>query len=290
MCFKPLSPETSTNYSIGFVAHPMDHMQLTLDVYDIDLKNRIEVTNFIYGTFTFAGQSAPTLVSQGVLNAIAKKGVTLDTGLSYTGISVFTNAADTRTTGIDLTGNYATDFDAYGHVDWTLGFNYNNTQFTHINALPAQVTPTAAQIAKTPLIATLGQSGTILGAVAQASLTDETPPEKAIVQALWTLGPWAVNARGNIYGSTSDIVTGGSGSFKETIPTSATMDLDISYKFTSNIKLAVGANNLFNLVPPTMPLVGGAPEDGALVYKVPLLFSPYGVNGGYYYGRLTITF
>jgi iron complex outermembrane receptor protein len=288
--FKPLSPETSTNYSIGFVAHPMDHMQVTMDVYDIDLKNRIEVTNFIYGTFTFAGQATPTLISPGVLAAIAKKGVSLDTGLSYTGISAFTNAADTRTVGVDLTANYATDFDAYGHVDWTLGFNYNNTKFTHINALPAQVTPTAAAIAANPLIGTLGQSGTILGAVAQASLTDETPPEKAILQALWTLGQWSVNARGNVYGSTSEIVTGGSGSFRETIPTSATMDLDISYKFTPSIKLAVGANNLFNLVPPAMPLIKGAPADGALVYHVPLLFSPYGTNGGYYYGRLTITF
>ncbi|MEJ0064862.1 MAG: TonB-dependent receptor [Caulobacteraceae bacterium] len=290
--FKPLSPETSTNYSIGFVAHPMEHMQVTLDVYDIDLKNRIEVTNFIYGTFTFAGQTAPSLISQGVLDAIAKKGVTLDSGLSYTGISAFTNAADTRTVGIDLTANYATDFDQYGHVDWTLGFNYTNTKFTHINALPGQVTPTAEQIAANPAIATLGQSGTILGAVAQASLTDETPPEKAILQALWTLGPWSVNARGNVYGPTSEIVTNSSlGHLTESIPTSATMDLDIAYRFTPNIKLAIGANNLFNLTPPTMPLVNGAPADsGTVVYHVPLLFSPYGVNGGYYYGRLTITF
>ena len=289
--FKPLSPETSTNYSIGFVAHPMEHMQITLDVFDIDLKNRIEVTNFIYGTFTFAGQKAPTVISQGVLNAIAAKGVSLDTGLSYTGISVFTNASDTRTTGLDLTANYASDFDQYGHVDWTVGFNYTNTKFTHINALPAQVTPTAAQIALNPQIATLGQSGTILGPVAQASLTEETPPEKAILQALWTLGPWAVNARGTIYGPSTEIVTNSSlGNIPETIPTTGIMDLDISYKFTSNIKLAVGANNLFNTIPPLMPQINGAPANGALVYHVPLTFSPFGANGGYYYGRLTITF
>jgi iron complex outermembrane receptor protein len=289
--FRPLSPETSTNYSIGFVAHPMDHMQVTLDIFDIDLKNRIEVTNFIYGTFTFAGQATPTLISQGVLNAIAAKGVTLDTGLSYTGISVFTNASDTRTTGLDLTANYATDFGEYGHVDWTVGFNYTNTKFTHINSLPTQVTPTAAQIALTPQIASLGQSGTILGAVAQASLTQETPPEKAILQALWTLGPWAVNARGTIYGPSSEIVTNNAlGNLTETIPTTGIMDLDVSYKFNNSIKLAVGATNLFNTIPPLMPQVNGAPASGALVYHVPLTFSPYGSNGGYYYGRLTITF
>jgi iron complex outermembrane receptor protein len=101
-----------------------------------------------------------------------------------------------------------------------------------------------------------------------------------------------VNARGNIYGSTSEIVTNSSlGHLTETIPTSATMDLDIAYRFTPNIKLAIGANNLFNLTPPAMPLVNGGPADsGTVVYHVPLLFSPYGVNGGYYYGRLTVTF
>jgi iron complex outermembrane receptor protein len=111
------------------------------------------------------------------------------------------------------------------------------------------------------------------------------------MQALWTLGPWAVNARGTIYGPSTEIVTNSTfGNIPETIPTTGIMDLDVSYKFTDNIKLAIGANNLFNNVPPLMPQIKGAPANGALVYNVPLLFSPYGTNGGYYYGRLTITF
>ena len=87
-------------------------------------------TGFIFGSFGGA------TISNGVLNAITARGVTLDTGLSYTGISVFTNAANTRTVGVELTLDYASDFGDLGHVDWTVGFNYNDTKITSIKALP----------------------------------------------------------------------------------------------------------------------------------------------------------
>ena len=48
--FQPLKPEKSTNYSVGFVFHPMDGLQITLDAYQIDVKNRIQTTGFIYGS------------------------------------------------------------------------------------------------------------------------------------------------------------------------------------------------------------------------------------------------
>jgi iron complex outermembrane receptor protein len=282
--FQPLSPEKSTNYSIGFVAHPMEHMQITLDGYDIELRNRIVETGSIYGTFTFTG-SIPTLISPGVLNAITSRGVTLDSGLSYTGIQLFTNGASTRTLGLDLTANYATDFDEWGHVDWTVGFNYNNTTVTKVGVLPAAVsTPSGGTIG------TLGQFGPILNAVAISALTKETPQEKAILQALWTKGPFSLNLRADIYGPSSLEVQGGSGLFNEQIQTTGIIDIDVGYKFTDKIKLDIGANNLFDTMPPKVPLAGGTPVDGALVYNVPYTFAPWGSNGGYYYGRVTVQF
>ena len=44
------------------------------------------------------------------------------------------------------------------------------------------------------------------------------------------------------------------------------------------------------IMPPLTPLVGGVPVDGALVYHVPYTFAPWSSNGGYYYGRVTVTF
>jgi iron complex outermembrane receptor protein len=272
--FGNLQPEKSTNYSVGFVLHPVDNLLVTLDAYEIDLRNRILTSGFLYGTNTVNGNIVT--VSQGVLNSIAARGVTLDSGLSYTGISLFANAANTRTDGIELTANYASDFGEYGHVDWSLGFNYNKTQITHLNPLPAAVTN-----------AFYGQTA-FLTANAASALTTANPREKVILQGYWTWHRLSVNLRETIYGPTGQYSPDNSVFF--TIATTALTDIDIGYKLTSALKIDIGANNLLNIQPPATPTANGAPVGGGLVFNVPYGFAPYNPNGGYYYGRVTISF
>jgi iron complex outermembrane recepter protein len=268
--FAPLKPEKSTNYSIGFVAHPMDRMQITADFYEIDIRDRILESGLIYGT------SGATVVSQGVLNAIAAKGVTLDSGLSYAGISTFANAATTKTQGAEITLNYASDFDEFGHVDWTLGFNYNETTLQKVIELPAVVqNPTYPQIS-------------FLNKTAASALTTANPKEKGILQANWSLGKWAVNLRETVYGPSAQ--WSADNTYYEQINTTAITDLDVSYKFSKHLKFDVGANNLFDTIPPHPPNQPDKPVGGGRVYNVPYAFAPWGANGGYYYGRFTFSF
>ncbi|MBS0410612.1 MAG: TonB-dependent receptor [Proteobacteria bacterium] len=278
--FSPLKPEDSTNYSVGFVAHPISGMQVTLDLYQINIKNRIVATG------TLLGLVGTTVVSQGVLDAIAAHGNVLDPGVSYVGISVFTNGANTRTRGIELTANYASDFGEMGHVDWSAAFNYSDTAVTKQFALPSVVSAPA-----------WGQT-VLLGPTAISQLTTATPKTKVVLGAYWTKGKWSVNLRESIYGPSSEIVstdgTGNNGTV-ERIGATGITDLDIGFKITENLKLDVGANNLFNEKPPTTPNIsdgagGVRPADGANVYDAPMGFSPFGINGGYYYGRVTYTF
>ena len=75
----------------------------------------------------------------------------------------------------------------------------------------------------------------------------------------------------------------------------AITDLDVAYKLTPQIKLDLGANNLFDQKAPTVPNVsngsgGVRPADGNNVYNEPVQFTPWGINGGYYYARVTFTF
>jgi iron complex outermembrane receptor protein len=279
--FGPLKPEQSDNYSLGVVLHPIPRLQITADLYSILIKDRILVSGFIFGEE--AGYGATGVVSQGVLNAITARGVTLDSGLSYAGISIFSNVGNTRTDGLEATATYSSDFEEYGHVDWSLGFNYNKTDVTKLNPLPAAVTNTAFG----------------LDASALSGLLTSEPREKAILGAYWTLGKWAVNLRETIYGESSVLTSfNGSGegvnAYKETIPVTGITDLTIDYKITPTIKLTVGANNLFDQYPPKTPEGSNngtiEPVDGALVSHVPYNFSPFGINGGYYYGRVTVTF
>ena len=293
--FAPLQPEKSDNYSVGVVLHPVDRLQVTIDAYEIDIRNRIINSGTLLGTecdsVLPSGACSPghlTVVSAGVNQAIANHGNTLDTGLSYTGIEVFSNAANTRTRGVEATVTYASDFGDMGHVNWSAGFNYNETSVTSLKPLPAAVTNVAQ-----------GQT-TLLGPEALDGLTSATPKEKVVLGAYWTLGPWSVNLRDTIYGPASQRVsTDGTGNSyagnpatKLYSPVTSITDLDIGYKINSSLKLDVGANNLFDKKAPVVPYLAnlGKMADGNNVYKEPIQFSPYGINGGYYYAKVTFDF
>jgi iron complex outermembrane receptor protein len=283
--FSKLKPEKSTNYSVGFVAHPTDGMQVTLDAYHIEIRDRIVATG------TLLGLNNGVVVSPGVLAAIAAHGNVLDPQVTYVGISVFTNGANTTTDGVELTGNYASDFGDMGHVDWTVGVNYNKTTLDKQNPLPAAVANPA-----------IGQT-VLLGPNAVDTLTTAPPRYKVILGALWTKDKWSANLRETIYGETSERYSlDGTGNFTPgvdgataKIGVTAITDLEVDYAINDDLKLAVGANNLFDQRPPSIPLVpngagGVRPADGNNVYGEPLQFSPWGINGGYYYGRITYTF
>ena len=120
--------------------------------------------------------------------------------------------------------------------------------------------------------------------------TTATPREKVILQANWTKGKWGANLRETIYGPTSEY-TATSTPHLLSLGTTGITDLDISYQLTAFLKLSVGANNLFNQIPPLIPNgSNGKPIDGGRVFGVPYGFSPFGINGGYYYGRISINF
>ncbi|WP_296598951.1 TonB-dependent receptor, partial [Phenylobacterium sp.] len=70
-------------------------------------------------------------------------------------------------------------------------------------------------------------------------------------------------------------------------------DLEISYKIIEPVKLTIGANNLFNKYPDKLNpayrntfLTGNA---NGYVTQYPT-FSSFGINGGYYYGKIAYTF
>jgi iron complex outermembrane receptor protein len=304
--FSSLQPEKSINYSVGFVAHPMANMQITLDAYQIILHDRILNSSGFNGInaecnppgFTIA--TVPTnvsylkcpagytpavdIISQSILNAVQAKGIS-SAGLTSISISSFVNGMNTTTNGIEATFNYASDFADYGHVDWTIGANYNKTQITKIDPIPAFANEVIPQ---------LGINQTqLLGIAAASQFTTALPREKIILQAFWTKGPFSVNLRETIYGKTSELAYAPtlSAYFSETVPVTPITDLDIGYKVTKHLKLDVGANDLFNQIPPTVPLAStGQSLDGGRVFHLPYGTAPWGQNGGYFYGRATYNF
>lgn len=289
--FDKLKPEKSTNFSVGFVAHPLPKLQITVDAYQIRIRDRIVASGNLLGqtgvTNSVTGVTTYTTVSQAVLNALTARGVSYADATSYAGVNIFTNGVDTRTRGIEGTATYSSDFHEFGHVDWSLGVNYNQTDITKIHSLPAAVYNASA-----------GQTN-LLNQNAIDGLTTATPRVKAIANALWTLGKFSVNLRETVYGTASQHISPdgtGQGADAYLVKTPATFitDLNVGYKVTPKLRFDLGANNLFDHQAKTLMTIttssGSVRPLNGNVYNSPASFTPWGINGGYYYGRVTYSF
>jgi iron complex outermembrane receptor protein len=284
-----LRPEKSTNFSAGFVAKPIPRMTFTVDGYYIKITNRIVQSGSFFGANVRNGVDVVgTATSPSVLTALRAAGVPVDSVLAtlrsgQTGsiaLQTFVNGVDTRTTGIDAVLTYASDFGNAGHVDWSLTANYNKTKILKVNAPPSAV----------------NQAALLLDPSAQSNLTDTTPKFRATAGAYWAWNKVSLNLRESFYGVSSLLVADPtSGLYVDRLKAKSKFitDIEAGYQFTKWLKLSAGANNVFNVYPTKYPdyyrnqfFTGNS---SSYVTKFPT-WSPIGINGGYYYGRLSVTF
>ncbi len=268
-----LKPEQSDNYSGGLVLHPLPRLTATLDVYEIVLKNRIVGSGNIYGMGNPTGVNSPA-VQQALLNFV---GAATIAGDIQTGIDIFANGLSTRTDGAEVVISYSTPLPQYGKIDWSLSGNYNKTKVTKINASPPLLAPQ-----------------TLYNATALSTLTDSAPRYRIVLGALWSYDRFTVNLRESFYGSASGLGVGDDGvTYKTTISDKALTDIEVNYQVRPDIKLTLGANNVFDTYPNRVNAAQVASyriaNDNAAVTQYPG-FSPFGINGGFYYGKLTFTF
>jgi iron complex outermembrane receptor protein len=273
-----LKPEKSTNFSVGVVAHPIPKLTATIDAYRIKLEDRI------FGSSSVYGLRNGVVVNPNVNAAIAANGNVLDSTVTSTGINIFSNGLDTRTTGVDVVVSYPTDLGDYGRIDWTLSGNYNKTKITKVKSAPAALGVTS----------TAFPSGQVLFAGNAASLLETAAPKYKIgINGLYSFGPLTVSLTETFYGKASALADPGTGPLLTTVVSATALtDLEVSYKFPVGVVAAIGANNLFNEYPDKFSAAfqsACVASGGGCVTQYPA-FSPFGINGGYYYGRLTYTF
>ena len=273
-----LKPEESTNYSLGIVAHPVPRMTATIDVYQIELTDRIFGSSSVFGTRNGVSTSPP------VLAAILANGNVLDPTVTTTGINIFSNGLDTRTRGVDMVISYPTDLGDYGRIDWTLSGNYGATKVTKVKARPAPLATTSANF----------PTGQLLFAGNAKSLLEKASPQyKVGLNALYTFGNLTVNLTETVYGKSSALADPGTGPLLQTeIGTTAVTDLEVSYTFVDAVTVSIGANNLFNKYPDKFSAAYQAAcvaSSSGCAPQYPS-YSPFGINGGYYYGRVTYAF
>nr|WP_301287278.1 TonB-dependent receptor [Sphingobium sp. OAS761] len=256
---RQLKPEKSTNISAGLILTPSPGLNITVDAYQIRIRDRILLSGVLTGG------------ANGLGNLLAAAGLAPDQSGFY-----FSNAATTRTRGLDIVGTYRANLGGIGRLVLTLSGNINRTVFTRLDV--------------PDVLANIGVS--LIDRARQGDFTKGTPRNKVIANAHWQRGNASINVRATRYGEVTQVaartvtVNGTTYYPDETIDPKVIFDLELDYALARGVKLAAGANNLFNIYPTRLSDVNRG-TSGFALYNA---YSPYGISGGYYYGRLSLSF
>lgn len=249
---EPLEPEKSHNYTLGLVWNPLDALNVSLDIYQITIDNRITLSSNLATT-------SPTVQAY-----LAANGVT---NTNYSGIAYFTNAVNTRTRGVDLVTSYLSDFGDAGSLQSTLSYNYNKNKVTDIKANPAILNQLGVNLKR---IDRRDQYGL---------LADTTPRSKLILNEIYNLGHWSFNGTATRY---DHFVSYNSttAALDQTFGAKWIFDLAVNYNL-ERWTFTLGGDNIFNTYPDRV--IPANDNNGTLPYSV---FSPFGFNGAYVYGKV----
>lgn len=246
---KPLDAEKSVNVSLGAVFR-VDALSVTIDAYRINIDDRIVLSE--------------NLTQANVRNFLTSQGF-----IGIGGGRFFINGVDTETTGVDIVATFPVRTEAVGRFDFTLGANFNRTKVTRV--------PTTAPLAA------LSPSPVLFDRVNVLTFEKGTPDDKFTAQVNWSLGGWSATLRATQYGEVLDPGTTEALDFR--LPSATLVDLEGRYSFNDRIKVAIGAENLFDEYPEAFPparnTTGNTPFSN---------YSPFGRSGRYVYGRLTFSF
>jgi iron complex outermembrane recepter protein len=285
---QPLKPEKSRSFG-GGLTFDRGGLSASVDYYHIDIDDRI----FLSSNYVDASNS------RRLRDYLATLGFSGVTSVRY-----FTNAADTRTEGVDVTAAYTVSL-GDAALRLTAGYNHNTTRLRRVSATPAQITA-------------LGITTPLFDVVERTRVEHGQPEDKVALGAHLTLGIFTLDARGTRYGRVEQValtnqspanvaLAAQGGTAFSTRPTESgaagnldviqrleakwVADLSLTGRLTRNLSLTLGANNLFNVYPTenirSTPALTGADTNGAFPYSE---FSPFGFSGGYYYARLGVTF
>ncbi|MBB3220016.1 TonB-dependent receptor plug domain-containing protein [Pseudoduganella umbonata] len=256
---RDLEPEESINFGLGLVFKPADSVNVTVDAYQVKVKDRIVRSGYMFGpAFT------PTLLAAGL------------TGSEW--VQYFANAVDTRTRGVDVVADATADYGRLGVVRWGAALNWNKTTLAGIAATPAAITALGANP---------GGSSVWFGYSAGGGIGDLTasPRTKLILSARWFAGPFETSLQGTRYDSFTWQTTANRAQDYH-FGAKWLTDLDVSYALTKKTRLVLGAANLFDVRPDRNGPGDANTGSSGFTYGP----SPFAPSGVYYYAKASHDF
>ena len=256
-----LQEERSTNLAVGITAKLFNKLELSLDAFQIDIRDRL------FQTGNFSSTDAPVLEP-----------------LIGAGLASFRiNGGDISTKGIEFVANYNNRI-GEGMLNVNLSGLVSDRTFEGANVPNLNTALTDQELED------LYIDRAIIGAYEQG-----VPNTQFIAAATYTIGKWSGMIRGNYFGEIARLDDGlgtltdenfpgaGTEGFSDqTFSAQFTTDLGITYAVSKNLSITVTGQNIFN----EYPDLYRSEERGFYLYGN----AQQGSLGAYYSARATLSF
>jgi iron complex outermembrane recepter protein len=213
-----LKPEKSMNITMGVGLNPSKNLSITLDYYNIAVKDRIILSTEIGSTA--AGNTK--------LDGVLKENNLSD-------LSFFVNGLNTRTAGIDFVSSYRKIAVGEGKLNVNLAGNY-----TMKNEREGAVNNPS-------IVASAGQS--VVNGTQEALFFTSRPKFKAILGLDYQINKLGITLNNTLFGPTKFQQQGMSLDLYTEFKTKMVTDLGISFETTKNSTLQLNINNILNVLP-----------------------------------------
>ncbi|WP_090886277.1 TonB-dependent receptor [Pedobacter rhizosphaerae] len=215
-----LQPERSKGYSAGITSQPIQNVEITVDAYQVDIKDRVGNT----GRFSATDTNLPADV----------RALFVQTGTVQA--KFFYNSFSTRTKGIEFTGSYRFLLPNGGNVAFLAGANLQKTTLTKVN------TPKGLEAYRY----------IIFDESEQARVTSSIPQTKVTLQGTYNLNKFNFLVRGVYFGSVTSVSQLNANFPKpdyyyQTYSPIWITDISAGYQITPVLNATLGVNNLFNV-------------------------------------------
>jgi iron complex outermembrane receptor protein len=207
----PLKEEESRNYTIGTGFGLGTFGNLTVDLYRIDVSDRIYKVDPPIQTYTDANGQVTDDVAQAT---------------TYSGVLFFTNVLDVRSSGIDVVLTNRVYWNSNLSSLFTFSYNYNDFQVVGQDDIAGSQLVSPDNIAK---------------------IENSYPKHRFVASANTTFENWDFLVRANYFGKHYDVDQGQilQGSSTPIDPV-VFIDFEIGYQLSDALKLVAGASNIFD--------------------------------------------
>ena len=249
---QPLKPERARNLSFGAQWQPIRNWTTTVDLYRIDIDDRIVFSSNLQ-----------------LANAPALNTALRNQGIFVGAARYFTNAVDTRTKGVDVVSTYRMNLAQGARADFTLAYNHNDNEVRHVAATPAVLSNANLVLADRQTV---------------NRLTVGSPKDKLTLAGDYTRGQWSGHANVTRYGKFT--VPQNNVALDQTYDPQWVLDVSASVRVAGNWRVTLGIDNLTNRYPAQVTSAGNLNVNGTQPYSV---WAPNGFNGRFFYGKVAYT-